>query len=59
MRLFSFLHHTPMSNYETPLAQAIDLLRGGFTLPFSLRRTLVEQGYNPNELAARYLNSKD
>ncbi len=42
------------TTYETPLAQAIDLLTAGYSLPFALRRTLTEEGYDVLALTARY-----
>lgn len=44
------------TQYESALGKAIDLLRNGFSLPFSLRRELTEQGVDVLALQARYTN---
>lgn len=44
-----------MNTFETTLGRAIDLLRHGYSLPFSVRRALVEEGYDPAALTAAHL----
>jgi hypothetical protein len=44
--------------YESPLGQAINLLRNGFRLPISLIAALREQGYDIPSLHTAHLNQK-
>jgi hypothetical protein len=47
-----------MNSYESPLGQAIALLRAGFRLPFSLINELRELGYDIPSLHDAHLNKK-
>jgi len=49
---------TKDSPYESPLGRAIDLLRNGYSLPFTLRRDLTEQGFDVLALEAAHRNQK-
>lgn len=57
MRLSSFLESAMHVPYESAIGQAIDLLSRGFSLPFALKRELVEQQVDVLALIARYSNT--
>lgn len=44
------------NQYESTLGRAIAMLREGHTLPFSVRRELVVEGFDPAALTSRYFN---